>query len=128
MKFLKFVAYLFYDYYYSTGPRANIKYFATIGVMTLLSYLNLFAILILFNIVDDVMPSKGYSRGMGYVQTFFYMFPIWLMFRILIKEKELENSNYDVDKVSVGKVWLMLYYLTSVAVVILLILWRKGKI
>ncbi len=126
MKFIKFIAYLFYDYY-STGPREHIKYTATLGVMTLLFFLNLVTFFAFFNL-GWLLPKVTGIRIYDYFKTFLFLLPIWLTFRLLIKEKDLESADYDTDKIITGKFWLLCYFILSLIMFVLSILWKEGKI
>jgi hypothetical protein len=114
---------LFYDYY-SEGPRQSIKYFATLGAMTLLFYLNLFTLLILFKL-DFLVPSRSGNRFFDFLNMSLFLLPVFLAFRFLIKQQELENADYDGDKVSSGKFWLVFYIIASIITLTVVIIIKK---
>jgi hypothetical protein len=123
MRLVRFIAYLFYDYY-SEGPRQSIRYVATLGAMTLLFYLNLLTLLILFRL-DHLVPSRSGNRFFDYLNMSLFLLPIFLMFRFLIRERQLENADYDGDKVATGRFWLVFYIIVSIITLTVVIIIKK---
>lgn len=122
MKTIKFVAYLFYRYY-STGPRSDIRYFSTIGVLTFLFFIHLAQVLLLFD-STNIIPQGHKSQISSWIKMALFLLPIFLVFRGLIKESELKEMNYDTYIIKKEYVWLIVYIILSVALFILLA-WTK---
>lgn len=122
MKLIKFVAYILYDYY-STGSRAMIKYDATLGVMTLFAFMNLFAFSIVLNL-DYLLPHHS-DKSIGYIKMFSILLPIYLLLRLLIKEKELESAQYTTETIIAGRIWVFGYFILSTAALAFIIYSKK---
>lgn len=121
MRVIKFIAFLFYRYY-STGGTRRIPYFSTLGALVMMLYIHLFQILILINRVDDIIPGGGNeARPIKYLK-------MALFFALFIKKKELQQMAYSPSTIKKGYVWLILYLVASFTVLILLMLYKKGKL
>ncbi|MBN8687579.1 MAG: hypothetical protein J0M10_11180 [Chitinophagales bacterium] len=128
MKVIKFVAFLFYRYY-STGGTRRIPYFSTLCALAMMLYIHLFQILILINRVDDIIPGGGNeTRPVKYLKMGLFFIPIFLLLANVIRKKELEQMSYDKVVVRKGYLSLVGYLILSFAVLILLILYKKGKL
>jgi hypothetical protein len=129
MKLIKFVAFLFYRYY-SEGKRPDtIPYFRTMCSMTLLGFMHLFQILIIFHKVDFMGISPSDSKGIKKIIIFFLTLPIYFLFTALIKKKELEKMReeyaYSWNKVFNWNVWLIVYIILSFSSIFILARWMK---
>ncbi len=102
MKTIKFVGYLFYRYY-SKGPRANIPYFSTLCAMTMLGFMHLMQLLILFDGVDLIPIKSNDDKLTKKLIIFGSMIPLYLLMTQLFKKKDIEmlkeKYNYNWDKV-----------------------------
>lgn len=126
MRTVRFIAYLFYRYY-SSGPRKTIAYLSTMLAMSLLFYIHLFQGLILFG-GTNIVPQGSKSEIGTWVKMAIFLLPIYLLLRWLIKESDLKASAYDEEKTRKGNIWLVIYILLSVTLLVLLILYKKGKL
>ena len=131
MKTIKFVGYLF-NRYYSKGPRASISYFSALCSMTLLGFIHLMQILILFDKMDLIPINTTASQLERRLIIFLVLLPFYFLMTRLFKKKEIESLkekyDYDWDKVFSGNVWLVIYVLLSFALLIILLLLKKGGI
>ena len=127
MKTIKFIAYLFYRYY-STGPRKQIAYLSSLLALVILFVIHLFQIMILFNLMNLVPTDGRQTKIANWIQMALFMLPIYLLFRWLIKEDDLKALTYGEQKIKKSNIWLVFYIIVSVALLILLILYKKGKL
>ncbi|HEX4876724.1 MAG TPA: hypothetical protein VFV31_08640 [Chitinophagaceae bacterium] len=126
MRTLRFIAYLFYNYY-STGSRKEIAYLSSLLAMCLLFYIHLFQGLILFG-GTSIMPTGSKSEISTWIKMGLFMLPIYFLFRWIIKESDLKTLKYEQGKIKKGNTWLVIYIVVSVALLVLLILDKKGKL
>ncbi len=127
MKTVRFIAYLFYRYY-STGYTKEIPYFSTLCALVLLFYIHLSQILILFNGMN-LIPTNGDDTKIGnWLKMGLFMLPFFLLFRLFIKQKELKEAYYNKQKIKSGYILLVFYIVASFTLMILLILYKKGKL
>jgi hypothetical protein len=128
MKIIKFVAFLFYRYY-STGGTRRVPYFSTLCALSMILYIHLFQVLILINRVDDIIPGGGNeTRPIKYLEMGLFFVPIFLLVAFFIRKKELEQMNYDKSIIRKGYFFLIGYLILSFAILVLLILYKKGKL
>ena len=127
MKTIKFIAFLFYRYY-STGPTKDIPYFSTLCALVMISVIHLFQILILFDAMY-LVPTDGSQRKIeNFLIMGLFLIPFFLLFRLLIKETELKEMVYEKEKIRRGYIGLIFYISISFVLLILLILYKKGKL
>lgn len=128
MKTIKFVGYLFYRYY-STGPRADIPYFSTIGSMTLLCFMHLMQILILLDKVNLIPINSSDNKLAKWLIIFFITLPIYFLMTRLFRKSDIEplkeKYGYNWDKVFNGNVLLVVYIIVSMALIFVLAIWKK---
>lgn len=128
MKVIKFVAFLFYRYY-STGGTRRIPYFSTLCALAMMFYIHLFQILILIDRVEDIIPGgSNETRPIKYLKMGLFFLPIFLLLAYFIRKKELAQMNYDRLIVRKGYFYLVGYLILSFAILIFLILYKKGKL
>ena len=111
MKLVKFVAYLIY----TSNKKRNtaIPYANAILGLTLLSCLNLFAILIIIN-QTDILPSfDAQHRVIVFFKTALFILPIILIYLFIIKKSDLKKLHYDEAIVRRGNIYLILYFIFS---------------
>lgn len=121
-----FIAYLFYRYY-STGPRRQIAYLSSILALCLLFYIHLFQVSILVG-GTNIIPAGDKSKISSWVMMAFFMLPVFLLFRWIIKESVLKTLVYKAEKIRKGNIFLVIYIVLSFALLVLLILYKKGKL
>ncbi len=128
MKTIKFIGYLFYRYY-SKGSRANIPYFSALCSMTLLGFFHLMQLLIVLDRVDLIPTEKTNNIWIKRLIMFLTMLPIYLIMTRLFKKEDIaplkEKYDYNWDKVFSGNVWLIVYSITSFALVFVLTFLKK---
>lgn len=128
MRVVKFVAYLFYRYYSSSGPRKGIPYFSTLCALVLLFYIHLIQLLILLNIVNIIPIQDGNTNVGKFFKMALFLSPIFFLFVTLIKKSELQSMQYEEQKVKKGNIYLIVYIVLSFSFMIFLALVRKGKV
>jgi len=127
MRFIKFVAFLFYRYY-STGGTQRVPYFSTLCAMSMMIYIHLFQFLILINCVDAFIPGgDSEARPIKYLKLGLFFIPVFLILAILIKKKELEQMSYAKQVLKKGYVFLISYLIISFVVLIMLIIIFKKR-
>lgn len=127
MKTLKFVAFLFYRYY-STGNTKQIPYFSTLCALVMIFGLHLYQILILTNSMN-LIPTDGSQAKIGnWIEMGLFLVPIFLLFKNLVKESELKEMSYPKNKIAIGYILLVFYIVASFTLLILLALYKKGKL
>lgn len=130
MKTLRFISYLFYRYY-STGPTKNIPYFSTLCALVTLIGLHIFQLIVLFdatNILPASRATPGGQRLINYFRWALMVAPLFIVMTLLIKRSELQSMYYEDAKVKRGYFYLIVYIVLSVAFLILLSLYKKGKL
>jgi len=127
MKTIKFIAYLFYRYY-STGPLSDIPYFSTLCALAMLFVLHLFQVLIVFDAMNFI-PTDGSQAKVGnFLKMALFLAPIFLFLVFIVKKSELQKMHYDDSQIKRGNIYLIIYIVLSFALVILLTLFKKGKL
>jgi len=127
MKTMRFIAYLFYRYY-STGPTKDIPYFSTLCALVMLIGLHVFQVLVLFNKVTLLPVSSKNPRAENFLIMALCLLPIFLITAAIIKKSDLQEMTYEEAKVKRGYMFLILYIILSIALLLLLIFYRKGRI
>jgi hypothetical protein len=127
MKTMRFIAYLFYRYY-STGPTKDIPYFSTLCALVMLIGLHVFQILVLFNKVSFLPVSSKNTRAENFLIIALCLLPIFLITAAIVKKSDLQEMTYEEAKVKRGYMFLILYIVLSIALLLLLILYRKGRV
>ncbi len=129
MKTIKFAAFLFYRYYSGGRRPDSAPFFSTMLSMTLLGFMHLIQVLIIFDKMDLISISPTDSKGTKRFIIFLVMLPIYLLLNLLIKKKDLEEvkerNEYNWDKVFNGNVWLIVYMILSFALIFVLAVWLK---
>ena len=123
MRIIKFAAFLFYRYY-STGHTSDIKYFSTLCALTLLSFIHVFQLLILFDIIW-IIPQGHKNKISTRLEMVLFLLPIFLIFRLLIREPELKQMNYAPRVIKRGYLWLIVYAVISFALFGILAFFKK---
>lgn len=113
MRFIKFVTYIFYKYY-SDGATKSVAYTKTIASMVVLIVINLWILLIMFNLTDFIPITTNDKKEIRYLKIALYTLPIFLFFIIFIKEKDLKLITYDEIKIKRGGTFLIIYLVASV--------------
>src|SRR5688572_25304042 len=88
MKFLRYISYLFYSYY-SKGGRRNVAYLSSILAVTLIFYLNILIVLVLFNLDIYIPIGLNDGRGARYFKVALFMSPVFFFLYYGVKEKKL---------------------------------------
>jgi hypothetical protein len=120
MKTIRFAAFLLYRYY-SKGSTRNISYFSTIAALTFAMYMHFFQILILTDQVEKFIPLKSSdNKAYKYFVMFLVMAPMYLLVHIIIPKRKLLVTNFKVEKVRKGYVFLILYGVLSFSLIFVL--------
>ena len=113
--------YLFYRYY-STGGTRRIPYFSALCAIVALIYIHVFQLLIVFNAVDLLPINSGDTRITKYGKFALLLLPIFLIFALLVKEKDLRTASYDLKKIKKANVYLVLYVIGAVVLLFALMI------
>jgi len=127
MKTLKFVAFLFYKYY-STGPTARIPYFSTLSALVLIVYIHLVQVLLLLDATNLIPTDGSQMKGINFIKMGLFMVPFFLILAFLIKHSELKTMIYPTRTIKRGYVFLIAYIIFSFALMIVISLYKTGKI
>ena len=88
--------------------------------------IHLFQVLILFNVMDFV-PFDGNKNKIGnFFKMALFISPFFLLFSLLIKESDLKKLHFEENKINKGYIWLIVYIVISFALLVLLILYKRG--
>lgn len=126
MKLLRFVTYLFYKYY-STGPTKQIPYLSSILAVGMLCFIHIAQILILFNWIK-ILPQGHKSELSTWLKMAVFIAPIFLLLTLLIKKSDIDSQSYSENKIKRGYLWLIIYIIVSIFTMVLLIMYKKGKL
>jgi hypothetical protein len=126
MKTIKFVAYLFYRYYsIKGGYTKDIPYAATLGALVLLAYLHIFQIFALLNKTNLIPTNGSQLKGSNYFIMALFMLPILTFFFVIIKKQELQQFQYNKEKIRRGYFYLIVYIILSFSFLMLLAILRE---
>lgn len=126
MKLLKFVTYLFYKYY-STGPTKQIPYLSSILAVGMLCFIHVAQIFILFNWIK-ILPQGYKSELSTWLKMALFIAPIFLLLALLIKKPNVDSQVYSENKIKKGYLWLIVYIIVSISTLVLLIMYKKGRL
>ena len=124
MKLLKFIAYLIYTN--NKKSRYGAPYANAIIGMAFLFILNVFPILMIFNLMDVLPSFSKEHRLLSYFEYFLFLLPIITLFILLIRRSELEKMNFDDAKIKRGNIFLLIYFFLLLALLVFLIWYKKG--
>jgi len=127
MKTVKFVAYLFYRYYSSSGARKDIPYFSTLCALVILFYIHLVQLLILLNMMNIIPIQTGDMRVGRFFKIALFLLPFFFLFIAFIRKSELQSIQYDELKVKKGYIYLVIYIVLSFSFMIFLAILKKGR-
>ena len=126
MKTIKFIAYLFYRYYSSTsGFAKDIPYAATLGALVLLAYLHIFQIFAILNKTNLIPTDGSQFKVSNYFIMALFMLPILTFFFVIIKKQDLQQLQYNNEKIKRGYFYLIVYIILSFSFLMLLAILRK---
>lgn len=123
MKTLRFVFFLLYRYY-SKGGTKVIPYFSTLCAVSLLFFVHVFQLLLIFNVFEYFPISGSENRIIRYGKIALISVPVFIFFALLIKEKDIKNAYYEEEKIKKGNLFLLGYAILSVC----LLLWLITKV
>jgi hypothetical protein len=76
----------------------------------------------------NVLPGGDKSNLNTWLMMALFMLPVFLLFGGLFKEPTLKELEYSPDRIKRGGWWLSIYLILSFGLLILLILYKKGKL
>lgn len=77
----------------------------------------------------NLIPANGNETDIvNWLKMAFFLAPFFLIFNLIIKEKELKEASYSAKKIRRGYTLLIPYIIVSFTVMLLLILYKKGKL
>lgn len=124
MKTIRFVGYLFYRYY-SKGSLSNIPYFSTLCALSILVYIHLVELLILFNMMH-IIPTNGKQNNIGnFFKMGLFLAPLFFLLAIIVKKSDILNMSYPDSMIKRGNKYLVIYICASYALLIFLIYLKK---
>jgi hypothetical protein len=106
----------------------RIPYFSTLCALVLISYIHLVQLLLLFNATNLIPTDGSQMKAMNFVKMGLFMAPFFVLFALLIRKSELKNMTYPTHKIKKGYILLIAYIVLSFALMIVLALYKKGKI
>jgi hypothetical protein len=116
---MKYIIYLFYNYYSKSPNTASIAYENALLATSFLLFLNLFAIINFFNL-NYLFPNlAGKSRGSLYlILASFYFLPIFLILFIFYRKSIVISATYEQSKVKIHGWLLLMYMIFSVVMLV----------
>ena len=126
MKSIKFVSYLFYRCY-SNASGNDGAYLSVLAAMSVLLYIHLFQLLIIFDSVGLIPISKGDDKLLQFFKVALVFLPIFLLVRFFVRKSDLQSMNFSDEKVKRGNWCLIMYIFVSFALLILLMIYRRGR-
>lgn len=57
-----------------------------------------------------------------------FIAPIFLLLTLLIKKSDIDSQSYSENKIKRGYLWLIIYIIVSIFTMVLLIMYKKGKL
>jgi hypothetical protein len=127
MKTIKFVAFLFYRYY-STGSTKDIPYVSTLCALVMLLGLHIFQLLVLINKVNLIPTSIKNTRLENFGLIAMYLIPLFMLMIFFIRKSELKEMSFEESKIKKGNIFLIIYIIASIALLLLIIFIKKGKL
>ncbi|RYY35387.1 MAG: hypothetical protein EOP46_10220 [Sphingobacteriaceae bacterium] len=122
---MKYIIYLFYKYY-NKGSGANFAYESALFAVTFLIFLNLLALINLFDMNYLLLGLEGRSRGGLYlIFGAFYILPMYLILFFIYKKETVVNTNYDPSKEQVHGWLLFAYCIFSIIALVFAIQYRR---
>ena len=121
MKFIKFIVFLFYNYY-SDGPTKDVAYIKAISTTVIFCLFQIWLVLLLINRIDILPDTSGDNKGMKYLKGSLLLAPLFLFFFLFVKEKELKVLSYSEQKIKKSSVFLWSYFILSFVLMIILML------
>ena len=119
MKHCRFVVFLLYRYFERSSSK-SIAYESSLVVMTVFISLNFLAISTLLGLdVGRIAFNDDGDKIIQYLKSAIYMAPIYFLFTLLFKRKEIVGLEYDERKMKRGYYFLVLYgFLTLLLLVV----------
>jgi hypothetical protein len=114
------VTHLFYRYY-NKGSTKVIAYESAVIAVSALIFLNVFAILMLFNL-DTTWVSKieqNYGKTIKLISGLFLILPQYILLRYLLKKEDVIKKQIDLNQIRKWNVLLIAYIVFSVLLLIL---------
>ncbi|MEP6466009.1 MAG: hypothetical protein ABJB05_06870 [Parafilimonas sp.] len=107
MKTIRFAAFLIYR-----KARNDMQYFSTLCAVTFLIYLHLFLVLDLTNIDAIITPNNVADKWKYYIPTLILGIPIFFFLNFTIKENDLKELGYSVQKIRRGNIIIIIDFIT----------------
>lgn len=120
MKTFRFVFFLCYRYY-SKGGTKTIPYFSTLCAISLLFFIHVMQLLLIFDAMHYFPISGNESRILRYGKIAVLSIPVFVTISFLVKPKEVRNMSYEDAKIKKGNTYLLLYVLATVVLLLWLI-------
>jgi hypothetical protein len=114
---IRFVIYIFYNYYKEVKGEEDIPYFWAITSSLTIFYVNLVTLFELFRAVymlPGIQPGNKVERI--FIFTVCYYLPMFWVIRWLSPEKVIEKLAYSEDSIIKGRVLVLIYIILSIIV------------
>ncbi|HYD21461.1 MAG TPA: hypothetical protein VEB40_08305 [Flavipsychrobacter sp.] len=119
MKTLKFVIYLFHNYY-SKGGTKRIPYFSALLATAFLVYIHIFQVLIILDKVHLLPMRMDNERIVNYLKFALFLSPIVIIISLLVKKQDVMEAAYSARKVKTGSILLLVYIIVNVVLLFVL--------
>ncbi len=121
-RILEFIIFIFYRYY-DKGSTKIIAYESALIGITLLAFLNVFAILVFFDVnIDKIFPIiETHGRVVKYLSSVVLWLPIYLIFRYFFKKDDIINQEVSKKAILFGNIGLIIYIVISVILLVIAI-------
>jgi hypothetical protein len=84
-------------------------------------------IFILFNWIK-ILPQGHKSELSTWLKMALFIAPIFLLLALLIKKPNVDSQVYSENKIKKGYLWLIVYIIVSISTLVLLIMYKKGRL
>ena len=126
MRTIRFAAYLLYKYY-SKGGTKDIPYASAILALAFMGLIHIYQILMLFDAMYLVPTDGSQAKAGNFLKMGLFMLPIVLLLLVIVKKDKLQEMTCTEAEMRTGYIFLILYILSSFAILLLILFYRKGK-
>ena len=127
-KLFEFITYLFYRYY-NKGSTKVIAYQSALIAVSFIIFLNVFAILMFFNL-DTSWVSKieqNFGKTVKLISGLFLILPQYIILRYSLKKEDVINKQVNLYQIKRWNLILVIYIVFSVILLIFSIKINEGK-
>lgn len=128
MRTFKFVVFLFYRYYNKDKSLSKIPVGNTAFSLTMLFILHVFQFMVIFNLTKLLPETDKNHRVATLLEGMLLLSPIMLFFWFVVKKINPKELHYDESKIKRGNIYLIAYCTLTMALLVFLIWYKKGRI